>query len=218
MPVGDSLRISWPTYQNVCDCVLGNSKENLRHSAAMLVFDDMEDKTPIEIDVFVHVIATTRTSPLTEKYHNVGAYERELAEIFGFYNHANIKFQIKSIELLINQEWADGVGHHQMQQMAYMGNSRDLNIFFLDAFTLDASPVLPESPLVTCSFPFTSWWARLSGSEPEHDGCLIAKDIPPSIVASALQYWIGVHVPVSRSCKYVYTARILFFRQKTDLE
>ncbi|PHH67699.1 hypothetical protein CDD82_1199 [Ophiocordyceps australis] len=163
-PVQDRLKIPWPTHQNICDCVLGNSRQSPRHTAAINIIKDVDNEIPILVDVFIHVIASSNDSIMAAK------------EIFNFYRLANITFIIKAVDLIVNSDWAAGQDHNQMRQVAYMGTSRDLNLFYIDTDTLDGSARSPSSPIVMCSYPFTSWWARLTKTEPEHDGCLIARN------------------------------------------
>ncbi|PHH60978.1 hypothetical protein CDD81_993 [Ophiocordyceps australis] len=193
-------RILFKDYLNVCNCVV-NYHSAPPMTRTMDIFADADDQLPIYIDVFIHAISASRYGPMAKKFYNESGLENEFAQVARFYQEANIIFRLKSIDLTINSVWAKGNDSANMRQSLYAGGTRDLNLYYLEAPSLEHAISTVNATLVFCTFPFSSWWAYLSANEPEHDGCLVSMNSTPGLLATAMQYWIGVHMPVLRLCK-----------------
>ncbi|PHH91397.1 hypothetical protein CDD83_652 [Cordyceps sp. RAO-2017] len=196
----DSWLITMKEYLHVCHCAVEYDAPP-RQVRTIDVFADADDKLPIVIDVFIHAISASRDGPMARKFHNKAELETEFRRAAAFYKPAMIAFRLKSVDLTVNAIWASGNDSDGMRQSLYAGGTRDLNLYYLEAPDLERAVDTVNATLVFCSFPFSSWWAYLSLSDPEHDGCLVPMRATPGLLAAAMQYWIGVHLPAPRACK-----------------
>ncbi|PHH81608.1 hypothetical protein CDD82_358 [Ophiocordyceps australis] len=118
-----------------------------------------------------------------------------------FFNQTNrLKFRLKVIDLTINAAWATGNDSDRMRQALYTGGKRDLNLYYLENDDLDNMAIHDNKTTVFCTFPYSGWWALLSGSDPEHDGCMVGYGARMGSLATAMQYWFGMQVAVPSTC------------------
>ncbi|PHH74797.1 hypothetical protein CDD80_2840 [Ophiocordyceps camponoti-rufipedis] len=143
----------------------------------------------------------SRESVMAKRYFRIDRdLEDEFDQIQSFYKDTRIQLRLRDLDLRVNERWADGHDSAHMRETLYKGGSRDLNLYYIEAEQLE-NVVLTKEPLkVYCSFPYSSWWAYLAYSEPEHDGCIVAAGAWPSVTATALQHWMGVMNARDRSC------------------
>ncbi|RDA84062.1 hypothetical protein CP532_0783, partial [Ophiocordyceps camponoti-leonardi (nom. inval.)] len=192
--------VPWSEYKPLCDCIREKSLAP-RWSFTNETLTGVADDRPLHVDVFIHAIASSRHSPMAKRYFRVDRdLEDEFEKISAFYSGTKINFRIIQLDLRVNEKWAQGQDSAKMRERLYKGGSRDLNLYYIEASSLE-NVVVTDKPLtVYCSFPYSSWWAYLAYSEPEHDGCIVAYGALPSVAATAFQYWIGVMDPRQRSC------------------
>ncbi|KAF4582805.1 Peptidase M43, pregnancy-associated plasma-A [Ophiocordyceps camponoti-floridani] len=187
-------------WEPLCDCIRESGMAS-RWAFTNETLNGVSEDRPIHVDVFIHVIASSRESLMAKRYFRIDRdLEDEFDQIKSFYKSTRIELRLRYLDLRVNERWADGHDSAHMRETLYTGGSRDLNLYYIEAEQLE-NVVLTKEPLkVYCSFPYSSWWAYLAYSEPEHDGCIVAAGAWPSVTATALQHWMGVMNARDRSC------------------
>ncbi|RDA91357.1 hypothetical protein CP533_0020 [Ophiocordyceps camponoti-saundersi (nom. inval.)] len=178
--------VSGSEYKPLCDCIK-ESRLAPRLTFTNETLTGVADDRPLYVDVFYFRIDRD--------------LEKEFDSINAFYNGTKINFRLIQLDLRVNERWAQGKDSATMRERLYKGGSRDLNLYYIEATDLENVIVTKKPLTVYCSFPYSSWWAYLAYSEPEHDGCIMAFGASPSVAATAFQYWMGVMDPRQRSCR-----------------
>ncbi|PFH58573.1 hypothetical protein XA68_13499 [Ophiocordyceps unilateralis] len=187
-------------WEPLCNCIRDSSFAPRWTFTNETLSGAAEDR-PIHIDVFVHAIAASRESPMAKRV------SLDTEEVQWETECADPDFPpplLRDFDLRVNALWAQGEDSGDMRESLYKGGSRDLNLYYIEAPQLNKVIVTKKPMTVYCTFPYSSWWAYLAYSEPEHDGCIVAFGALPSVMATSLQHWMGVMNPQERSCRYAF--------------
>ncbi|PHH70589.1 hypothetical protein CDD82_7032 [Ophiocordyceps australis] len=183
-------------YHRVCQCLLQKRRARWDFTQDVLLGHD----APIVVDIFAHYIASNSRSSMALKYMDFPSIEYDMEILSHFFSATKLLFRLKTVDLTINAAWAEGNQSARMRQALYTGGQRDLNLYFIERPNLQDFEVKNKTISVFCSFPFSAWWALLSGADPEHDGCLIANGASIGTLAASIQHWLGVQIAVPKSC------------------
>ncbi|PHH66878.1 hypothetical protein CDD81_5230 [Ophiocordyceps australis] len=191
--------LNYYLHRRPCDCLTANGTKSRWDFTEEVL---LEYKEPVVIDVFIHLIASGFASPLAKNYTDRAGMRSEFDNLVSFYNQTEkLHFRLKIIDITYNAAWSVGNDSDRMRQALYMGGRRDLNLYYLEVDDLDNMAIHDNKTTVFCTFPYSGWWALLSGSEPEYDGCMVAYGARMGTLATAMQHWFGVHMVVPSTCR-----------------